>query len=329
MVGTIKGGTADAKHPLAPVLPRRCSARVASDVIKYLSIDSDLLDVLITWDQTGQYEVGDLRSGRRDRRRLDDAAAAEPGVPQDSAGQSPGGVHAHAAHALLRRRHRDPAGRRGRLLLRDRRRPLRRHARDAAQSRRRQAGRARQGRHLRRGSAHLRRAAQCDRVNAHGRRPDAPRQGRLQHAPQRADAAMGRLRGSTGRDRPGRPLARRPAAERIRARALRRRAQHPALLRAAQAQDARYERALRGLLRYRPTQFGGRLHPERAGLRLVRAEGRHRARRILGRGPDQHAAAQPRHADAGLTSCAWACRRRARRRDTTRSCAGCCRGPAR
>jgi CRP-like cAMP-binding protein len=63
IVGTIKGGTADAKHPLAPVLPRRCSARVATDVIKYLSIDSDLLDVLITWDQTGQYEVGDLRAG--------------------------------------------------------------------------------------------------------------------------------------------------------------------------------------------------------------------------------------------------------------------------
>ena len=62
-VGSIKGGTADAKHPLAPVLPRRCSARVATDVIQFMSIDSDLLDVLITWDQTGQYEVGDLRAG--------------------------------------------------------------------------------------------------------------------------------------------------------------------------------------------------------------------------------------------------------------------------
>ena len=63
VVGTVKGGTADAKHPLTPILPRRCSARVATDLIKYLSIDSDLLDVLITWDQTGQYEVGDLRAG--------------------------------------------------------------------------------------------------------------------------------------------------------------------------------------------------------------------------------------------------------------------------
>ena len=61
-VGTVKGGTPDARHALAPVLPRRCSARVASDKIEYLSIDSDLLDVLITWDQTGTYEVGDLQS---------------------------------------------------------------------------------------------------------------------------------------------------------------------------------------------------------------------------------------------------------------------------
>jgi len=63
IVGTIRGGTPDARHPIAPVLPRRCSARVASDHIEYLSIDSDLLDVLLTWDQTGTYEVGELRAG--------------------------------------------------------------------------------------------------------------------------------------------------------------------------------------------------------------------------------------------------------------------------
>jgi rhodanese-related sulfurtransferase len=38
-------------------------ARIASDRIEYLSIDSDMLDVLITWDQTGVYEVGELRAG--------------------------------------------------------------------------------------------------------------------------------------------------------------------------------------------------------------------------------------------------------------------------
>jgi CRP-like cAMP-binding protein len=63
IVATVSAGSADAKHPLAPVLPRRCMARVASDRIEYLSIDSDLLDVLLTWDQTGTYEVGELQSG--------------------------------------------------------------------------------------------------------------------------------------------------------------------------------------------------------------------------------------------------------------------------
>jgi CRP-like cAMP-binding protein len=63
IVSTIRGGTPDAKHPLAPILPRRCTARVASEKIEYLSIDSDMLDVLITWDQTGQYEVGELKAG--------------------------------------------------------------------------------------------------------------------------------------------------------------------------------------------------------------------------------------------------------------------------
>jgi CRP-like cAMP-binding protein len=63
VVGTLKAGTPDAKHPVAPMLPRRCSARVATERIEYVAIDSDLLDVLITWDQTGSYEVGDLRAG--------------------------------------------------------------------------------------------------------------------------------------------------------------------------------------------------------------------------------------------------------------------------
>ena len=63
MIGTVRGGTTDARHPLAPIVPRNCTARVASDKIEYLSIDSDLLDVLITWDQTGIYEVGELGAG--------------------------------------------------------------------------------------------------------------------------------------------------------------------------------------------------------------------------------------------------------------------------
>ena len=41
-------------------MPRRHSARVVSDRIEYLSIDSDMLDVMLTWDQTGSYEVNEL-----------------------------------------------------------------------------------------------------------------------------------------------------------------------------------------------------------------------------------------------------------------------------
>jgi CRP-like cAMP-binding protein len=60
-VGMIRGGTADARNPLSPTLPRAVSAR-AVDEISYLTIDSELLDVMITWDQTGTYEVEELQA---------------------------------------------------------------------------------------------------------------------------------------------------------------------------------------------------------------------------------------------------------------------------
>jgi CRP-like cAMP-binding protein len=62
IVGSVTGGSPEARHPIAPILPRRCTARVASDRVEYLAIDSDLLDVLLTWDQTGTYEVGELNA---------------------------------------------------------------------------------------------------------------------------------------------------------------------------------------------------------------------------------------------------------------------------
>ena len=82
-------------------------------MIKFLSIDSDLLDVLITWDQTGQYEVGDLRSAAvtdDDWMTLLLQSRAFHKIP-------PANLQAvfmrMQRDALLRRRHRDPAGRRG------------------------------------------------------------------------------------------------------------------------------------------------------------------------------------------------------------------------
>jgi CRP-like cAMP-binding protein len=61
VMGTIRAGTPEARMPLTPGLPRKFTARAATDV-EYIVIDSDLLDVLITWDQTGQYEVAELGS---------------------------------------------------------------------------------------------------------------------------------------------------------------------------------------------------------------------------------------------------------------------------
>src|SRR5450432_2833730 len=60
LIGTIRAGTPEARAALAPGLPRKFTARAAID-LAYIMIDSDLLDVLLTWDQTGQYEVAELR----------------------------------------------------------------------------------------------------------------------------------------------------------------------------------------------------------------------------------------------------------------------------
>jgi CRP-like cAMP-binding protein len=65
VMGVIKSGTAEARAALAPGLPRKFTARAAMDV-EYIMIDSDLLDVLLTWDQTGQYEVAELRGDGMD-----------------------------------------------------------------------------------------------------------------------------------------------------------------------------------------------------------------------------------------------------------------------
>jgi CRP-like cAMP-binding protein len=58
--GKVTGGTDDARNPLSPKLPRRHTA-IAVSSVEYITIDSDLLDVMLTWDQTGSYEVSELR----------------------------------------------------------------------------------------------------------------------------------------------------------------------------------------------------------------------------------------------------------------------------
>jgi len=61
----IEGGTDSARNPVSPLFPRRVTAR-AHDRVQYISIDSDLLDVMLTWDQTGSYEVSELQGTGND-----------------------------------------------------------------------------------------------------------------------------------------------------------------------------------------------------------------------------------------------------------------------
>lgn len=60
VVDTLAGGTPAAATALSPGNPRTTSARALDD-IQYLSLDSELLDVALTWDQTGTYEVAELQ----------------------------------------------------------------------------------------------------------------------------------------------------------------------------------------------------------------------------------------------------------------------------
>jgi CRP-like cAMP-binding protein len=60
-IAMIRGGTPEARNPLYAKTPRSVTVR-AVDEISYLSIDSELLDVMITWDQTGTYEVAELQA---------------------------------------------------------------------------------------------------------------------------------------------------------------------------------------------------------------------------------------------------------------------------
>ena len=55
----VVGGTPDSFHRLAHQSPRKVSAKCLNEV-RYMIIDASLLDVMLTWDQTGTFEVGEL-----------------------------------------------------------------------------------------------------------------------------------------------------------------------------------------------------------------------------------------------------------------------------
>ncbi len=57
---TLTGGTDLAKHPLANQQPRQQTAKARTDC-KITRFDSDLLDILLTWDQLSGIEVNEIR----------------------------------------------------------------------------------------------------------------------------------------------------------------------------------------------------------------------------------------------------------------------------
>ena len=55
----IKAGETSSFHRIAHQSPRKVAARCVSDT-RYLAVDASLLDVMLTWDQSGRFEVGEL-----------------------------------------------------------------------------------------------------------------------------------------------------------------------------------------------------------------------------------------------------------------------------
>ncbi|HEX7026886.1 MAG TPA: cyclic nucleotide-binding domain-containing protein [Gammaproteobacteria bacterium] len=58
-IKTISAGTPEARQPLGHSQPRQLSARATQDCT-FIQVDSNLLDIMMTWDQTGTYHVEEL-----------------------------------------------------------------------------------------------------------------------------------------------------------------------------------------------------------------------------------------------------------------------------
>jgi rhodanese-related sulfurtransferase len=65
VIKTLAAGTKDTKTALAHIIPRNFSAVAKSNVVVFM-IDSDLLDMMLTWDQTGSFQVEDLNVEQND-----------------------------------------------------------------------------------------------------------------------------------------------------------------------------------------------------------------------------------------------------------------------
>ncbi|HSW11512.1 MAG TPA: cyclic nucleotide-binding domain-containing protein [Solimonas sp.] len=61
-IARLRAGDPTAHHRIAHQSPRKVSARAHGN-IEVMTVDAGLLDVMLTWDQTGSFEVGELQSG--------------------------------------------------------------------------------------------------------------------------------------------------------------------------------------------------------------------------------------------------------------------------
>ena len=64
-VGALKGGTDACRHPIAHKQPRQVAARTVGKAV-IARVDSALLDIFLTWDQSSGYEVSEINEEEDD-----------------------------------------------------------------------------------------------------------------------------------------------------------------------------------------------------------------------------------------------------------------------
>ncbi len=65
VVGSVVGGSDAARHPLAQQQPRQVGARAKTNIV-IARVDSSLLDIMLTWDQSSGYEVAEIDDNEDD-----------------------------------------------------------------------------------------------------------------------------------------------------------------------------------------------------------------------------------------------------------------------
>ena len=114
---TVKAETKESTYRLGHQFPRTCTAR-ANGEITVVKFPNDLLDVALTWDQTGRFEVGELNDSDDDgsgddwmTRVYGDNRTVRGNFPEDPAGESADAVHAHGVGVRQGGRSDRPPGR--------------------------------------------------------------------------------------------------------------------------------------------------------------------------------------------------------------------------